>query len=776
MRSTLAVAVAATLLVAATALPDLILDQVRLASSISLTNQAFSTSSCAYQEGCVTGTGLRRLLKFDTATPNIGTTDLHIGPPSSTFEYDYCHGHWHYKGYAEYRLFDQNGAEATRGRKQAFCLMDSGRYYGFTGTPGPGGHHCGNQGISVGWQDVYYSGLDCQWIDITDVPNGVYTLQIELNAADPVTGVRKVQELRYDNNVYRISVTVTGSSVGGGGASCTVGQWSAWNQCTATCGGGVRQRSRTATGFDCPTTTEEVACNTHSCGDGSGSIPISTDGKCGNNSPVGAACPGVQCCSQYGWCGTGTAYCTNSQIPTGPGGDGDDDAGAGGGVIDDDDSGTGGGGGGGSGAMCANCWPGTSGPCKGANGVCYDYYVGTTMCPGLTSQCGVVDPDRDCEVDVWSAWGSCSVPCDGGTQTRRRDVLMPPYGGGAPCPSPLEESRSCNTQPCPDDNPGGDIDCAVSDWGLWGECSVSCGGGEAVRRRTVVVAPRGDGTLCPTLEEKRPCNPEACPDHSKCSNCFPGTSGPCQSYNGVCWQTYDWNGVASCPSGTSYCASVGSVQPDDAVVFSLTVGGVTPEEYIDAAETIKEKLAEQLRVIPQSIKVSSVSGSVVVEGDDHTAGRRLHGGHAPTPGQPSTTLTVEILAPQRYGEAKAASEISSDVQKTVGDGLLQRVLSDAGIDVAFTQIDPAEVKVQSYGEATATTSGSAAGVGSAGLTTMGIAIVATCAAVFGALVAALVAVAVSRKRKSAPGPTKSFTRVAIAPRRLASDRTMTSRH
>ena len=158
MRSTLAVAVVATLLVAATALPDLILDQVRLASSISLTNQAFSTSSCAYQEGCVTGTGLRRLLKFDTATPNIGTTDLHIGPPSSTFEYDYCHGHWHYKGYAEYRLFDQNGAEATRGRKQAFCLMDSGRYYGFTGTPGPGGHHCGNQGISVGWQDVYYSG------------------------------------------------------------------------------------------------------------------------------------------------------------------------------------------------------------------------------------------------------------------------------------------------------------------------------------------------------------------------------------------------------------------------------------------------------------------------------------------------------------------------------------------------------------------------------------------------------------------------------------------
>ena len=107
----LVVVLAAVLAATATALPDLILDESRLVSSITIATSYFGTSSCAYQEGCVTGTGQRRLLRFDTATPNIGTTDLHLGAPSANFEYDPCHGHWHYKGYAEYRMFDGSNNE-----------------------------------------------------------------------------------------------------------------------------------------------------------------------------------------------------------------------------------------------------------------------------------------------------------------------------------------------------------------------------------------------------------------------------------------------------------------------------------------------------------------------------------------------------------------------------------------------------------------------------------------------------------------------------------------
>jgi len=156
----LSVALLLGVLAATQALPDLILDANRLAASISIGTYYFTAQSCAYQEGCVTGTGNRRLLRFDTATPNIGTSDLHIGAPNSLFEYDPCHGHYHYKGYAEYRMYQVNtNVEVTRGRKQAFCLMDSTPYAGYTGNQrGNGGHHCGNQGISVGWQDVYYSG------------------------------------------------------------------------------------------------------------------------------------------------------------------------------------------------------------------------------------------------------------------------------------------------------------------------------------------------------------------------------------------------------------------------------------------------------------------------------------------------------------------------------------------------------------------------------------------------------------------------------------------
>jgi hypothetical protein len=35
-----------------------------------------------------------------------------------------------------------------------------------------------DQGVSPGWADVYVASLPCQWIDITGVPNGVYTLEV----------------------------------------------------------------------------------------------------------------------------------------------------------------------------------------------------------------------------------------------------------------------------------------------------------------------------------------------------------------------------------------------------------------------------------------------------------------------------------------------------------------------------------------------------------------------------------------------------------------------
>lgn len=49
----------------------------------------------------------------------------------------------------------------------------------------------------------------------------------------------------------------------------------------------------------------------------------------------------------------------------------------------------------------------------------------------------------------WSAWGSCSASCGGGTQTRTRTCTNPaPANGGADCVGSASESQSCNTGSC----------------------------------------------------------------------------------------------------------------------------------------------------------------------------------------------------------------------------------------------------------------------------------------------------------------------------------------
>lgn len=51
-----------------------------------------------------------------------------------------------------------------------------------------------------------------------------------------------------------------------------------------------------------------------------------------------------------------------------------------------------------------------------------------------------------CKVSEWSSDAECSVPCGGGTLTRRRKILIT-TGGNSTCPA-LSDTVPCNVNPC----------------------------------------------------------------------------------------------------------------------------------------------------------------------------------------------------------------------------------------------------------------------------------------------------------------------------------------
>ncbi len=130
----------------------------------------FPADSCALQEACVGGPGWRRLLLFDATVHNIGTAGLDIGlveaedPTHNLFEYNACHNHLHYSHYGDFLLgSDENPS------KRAFCVESTGRLSNNEFSPLTHDYSCRVQGIQSGWVDEYGAGLDCQWIDITDL-------------------------------------------------------------------------------------------------------------------------------------------------------------------------------------------------------------------------------------------------------------------------------------------------------------------------------------------------------------------------------------------------------------------------------------------------------------------------------------------------------------------------------------------------------------------------------------------------------------------------------
>lgn len=193
------------------ALPDLVMDGEYLRSTIREDFVDASADICLFQEGCVTGDGVRRVIRFATRTGNIGTADIVAGRPSlesPLWEFDACHEHFHFEGYAHHDLRDvRSGALLPVGVKQGFCLQDRGAWSSEHASADCARYDCDNQGIGVGCSDVYESDLACQWVDITDVPLGTYDLVVTLNTE------QVIEELDYSNNSAAVRIEIRADSV-----------------------------------------------------------------------------------------------------------------------------------------------------------------------------------------------------------------------------------------------------------------------------------------------------------------------------------------------------------------------------------------------------------------------------------------------------------------------------------------------------------------------------------------------------------------------------------
>lgn len=173
-----------------------------------ISNETFSKNDCAVVEGCA-GIGDRKLLRFDFLCWNAGNADVRLGDPRRNpqwFEFSSCptHRHYHLKNFNGYKIFDCSGRE-RRGRKQAFCLEDS-RHLSPHGRTKPT-YTCDNQGISAGWADLYGANLDCQWIDVTGLPDGDYVVEARTNESG------LLREDSYGDNLAWAGVRLRGNRV-----------------------------------------------------------------------------------------------------------------------------------------------------------------------------------------------------------------------------------------------------------------------------------------------------------------------------------------------------------------------------------------------------------------------------------------------------------------------------------------------------------------------------------------------------------------------------------
>lgn len=229
-------------------LANFVVDSARLATSWTIGSDQVDAGSCTSIEYGITP-GFHRVLRFSVSTPNIGDADAVVGDPlahidpnhdgnfddtDGLFEYAPCHNHFHYKHYATYELLPilEGGGLGTPifARKRGFCLDDSEPFLPGVDSKSWVYRSCGtrtehgNQGVHVGWTDIYMRTLPGQYFVLDDPSQptapGDYVIRITVNppylpysgdacpVRDEQNFCRVLRESSYTDNVATLRITL----------------------------------------------------------------------------------------------------------------------------------------------------------------------------------------------------------------------------------------------------------------------------------------------------------------------------------------------------------------------------------------------------------------------------------------------------------------------------------------------------------------------------------------------------------------------------------------
>eukprot|EP00397_Hematodinium_sp_SG-2012_P001943 GEMP01001948.1.p1 GENE.GEMP01001948.1~~GEMP01001948.1.p1 ORF type:complete len:1138 (+),score=201.54 GEMP01001948.1:209-3622(+) len=324
----------------------------------------------------------------------------------------------------------------------------------------------------------------------------------------------------------------------GGSEDCLWNNWSTYSACSATCGGGMKQRDRSIKQAprnggklcDPMVKTEIAACNTQLC---AGQCVDAQWGLWGHWSTCSVSC-GVAYRSrsrtvsvQGNYCGKGLdgkfqdyekcseISCAESTKP-----------------IDCQFSDW-------------TDWNDCSCSCDGVKDRTrrVNRYAsnGGSPCAGsmkMVSHCNVgaceIKENEDCQLSEWSEWDACTVTCNGGMQAQRRTVLAPQKGGGRPCDDSLKRVRGCSMGDCMKG-----VDCLWGEWTTWSDCTLACNGGQKNRYRHIEKLPEFEGQPCDlhTNYETAGCNQHSCGSKAFCTWAGWDSWSPCSKTCG--WGTQD---------------------------------------------------------------------------------------------------------------------------------------------------------------------------------------------------------------------------------------------